>query len=91
MALVQHRTERRPDTPCGFAMQKFDISSVAVVTFFFRNNWVKSLADCNLLYSKEYGKFYGGIVSGFASYRISKCNISFSNFFVDNKESAEQK
>ena len=49
------------------------------------------MADCNLLYSKEYGKFYGGIVSGFASYRISECNISFSNFFADSEESAAQK
>lgn len=65
--------------------------SVAVVVFSFRDNRVKSLADWKLLYSKEYGKFYGGIVSGFASYGTPERSISFINYFADSKESAAQR
>ena len=65
--------------------------SVAVVAFSFRDKRVKSLEDWNQLYSKENGKFYGGIVGGFASYGISENDISFINYFTDSKESAAQK
>ena len=67
------------------------IHKVAVVAFSFRDNRVKSLADWNLLYSKENGRFYGGIVGSFASYGIPEENISFVNYFVDTKKSAKQK
>ena len=65
--------------------------SVAIVAFSFRDNRVKSLEDWNALYSKEGGMYYGGIVSGFASYGISEDNISFVNYFTDTKKSAAQK
>ena len=65
--------------------------SVAVVAFSFRDNRVKSLADWNLLYSKENGKLYNGITGGFASYGIPEENITFINYFADTKESAAQK
>lgn len=65
--------------------------SVAVVAFSFRDDRVKSLEDWNQLYSKENGKFYSGIVGGFASYGIAEENISFINYFADSKESAAQK
>lgn len=65
--------------------------SVAVVAFSFRDNRVKSLEDWNVLYSKESGMYYGGIVGGFVSYGISEDNISFVNYFMDTKESAAQK
>lgn len=65
--------------------------SVAVVVFSFRDNRVKSLADWNLLYSKENGKLYNGITSGFASYGVPEENITFVNYFADTKESAAQK
>lgn len=65
--------------------------SVAVIAFSFRDNRVKSLADWNLLYSKENGKFYGGITRGFVSYGIPECNITFVNYFADSKESAALK
>ena len=64
--------------------------SVAVVAFSFRD-CVKSIVDWNLLYSKEKGKYYGGITGGFASYGIPEENITFINYFADTKESATQK
>ena len=67
------------------------IHKVAVVAFSFRDNRVKSLADWNVLYSKENGRFYGGIVGGFTAYGIHEENISFVNYFADTKESAKQK
>ncbi len=65
--------------------------SVAVVAFSFRDNRVRSIADWNLFYSKESGKYYGGIVGGFASYGISERDITFINYFADTKESAARK
>ena len=67
------------------------IHKVAVVAFSFRDSRVKSLADWNVLYSKENGRFYSGIVGGFTSYGIPEENISFVNYFADTKESAKQK
>ena len=67
------------------------IHKVAVVAFSFRDSRVKSLADWNVLYSKENGRFYGGIVNGFTAYGIPEENISFVNYFADTKESAKQK
>ena len=67
------------------------IHKVAVVAFSFRDSRVKSLADWNVLYSKENGRFYGGIVGGFTAYGIHEENISFVNYFADTKESAKQK
>lgn len=64
---------------------------VAVVAFSFRDSRVKSLADWNILYSKENGRFYSGIVGGFTAYGIHEENISFVNYFADTKESAKQK
>ena len=65
--------------------------SVAVVAFSFRDNRVKSIADWNSLYSKENGKYYGGITGGFAAYGIPEENIAFINYFTDTRESAAQK
>lgn len=65
--------------------------SVAVVAFSFRDDRVKSITDWNLLYSKENGKYYDGIIGGFASYGIPEGNITFINYFTDTKESAAQK
>ncbi len=67
------------------------IHKVAVVAFSFRDSRVKSLADWNVLYSKENGRFYSGIVGGFTAYGIHEENISFVNYFADTKESAKQK
>lgn len=64
---------------------------VAVVALSFRDNRVKSLEDWNLLYSKESGKYYNGIVGGLASYGIPGDNITFINYFMDSEESAAQK
>ena len=65
--------------------------SVAVVAFSFRDNRVKSLSDWNALYDKKIGKFYNGIVGGFAAYGILEENIVFINYFTDTKETAAQK
>ena len=67
------------------------IHKVAVVAFSFRDNRVKSLADWNILYSKENGRFYGGIVGGFTAYGVPEENVSFINYFADTKESARKK
>ena len=64
---------------------------VAVVAFSFRDSRVKSLADWNLLYGKEQGRFYSGIIRGFGAYGISKESIEFINYFTDTKESAQNK
>lgn len=65
--------------------------SVAVVAFSFRDREVKNSKDWNLLYSKEKGIYYNGIVGGFTAYGISENNITFLNYFEDTKESAKQK
>ena len=65
--------------------------SVVVVAFSFRDERVKTLEDWNLLYSKENGKYYGGITGGFARYGISDDKIQFLNYFTDSKESAADK
>ncbi len=65
--------------------------SVVVVALSFRDNRVKSLEDWNLLYSKESGKYYDGIVGGFASYGIPEDNIAFINYFTNSEKSAAQK
>jgi hypothetical protein len=64
---------------------------VAVVAFSFRDGQAKSLADWDLLYSKEKGKYYGGIVGGLLSYGISEDNITFINYFADTRETANEK
>lgn len=66
-------------------------ASVAVVAFSFRDSEVKNSADWNLLYSKESGIYYNGIVGSFAAYGISESHITFVNYFEDTKESAVQK
>lgn len=65
--------------------------SVAVVAFSFRDREVKNSKDWDLLYSKENGIYYNGIVDGFTAYGISENNITFVNYFEDTKESAKQK
>lgn len=82
------------DTPWLYDELKHYIKpshSVAVIAFSFRDNRVKSLQDWNALYSKENGRFYGGIVDGFTAYGISEDKISFINYFTDTKESAAKK
>lgn len=66
-------------------------NKVAVVAFSFRDNRVKCTDDWNMLYGKEQGKFYGGIVGAFQSYGIPVENITFLNYFADTKESAVNK
>ena len=43
------------------------VHKVAVVAFSFRDSRVKSLEDWNVLYGKDNGRFYGGIVRGFSA------------------------
>lgn len=74
-------------------LKKYILSnySVAVIAFSFRDSEVKNSTEWNLLYSKEKGIYYRGIVSGFTAYGISEDNITFVNYFKDTKESAVQK
>ena len=65
--------------------------TVAVIALSFRDSRVKTLSDWNVLYSKEHGRFYDGIVGGFMSYGIAEDNIQFINCFTDTKESAKLK
>ena len=65
--------------------------TVAVVAFSFRDSHVQSVADWNLLYGRDKGKFYRGITAGFTSYGISESNITFVNYFTDTKKSAADK
>ena len=67
------------------------IHKVAVVAFSFRDSRVKSLSDWDILYSKENGRFYDGIVSGFTTYGVPEKNVSFINYFADTKKSAQEK
>jgi len=64
---------------------------VAVVAFSFRESRVRSLADWNALYGRDGGKFYGGIVGGFAAYGIPEENVVFINYFTDTGDSAKEK
>jgi uncharacterized membrane protein YkvA (DUF1232 family) len=62
--------------------------AVAVVAFSFRDNRVRTLSDWYALYGKASGKYYEGIVGGFAAYGVCEDNITFVNYFTDTKESA---
>lgn len=64
---------------------------VAVIAFSFRDNRVKNIDDWNLLYGREHGRFYTGIVESFSVYGIPEENITFINYFVDTKETAADK
>lgn len=66
-------------------------SKVAVVAFSFRDNCVRGLEDWNMLYGRENGRIYHGIVKAFASYGILENDISFLNYFSDDKTSAANK
>lgn len=65
--------------------------SVAVVAFSFRDNRVQSSGDWDLLYGKKNGKYYAGLIGGFAAYGIPESSISFVNYFADTKGSAAEK
>lgn len=65
--------------------------TVAVVTFAFRDDRIRSAADWNGLYGREDGKYYRGIVDGFASYGIIEEDVTFLNYFTDSKEDARDK
>ncbi|MCD7859265.1 MAG: Type 1 glutamine amidotransferase-like domain-containing protein [Firmicutes bacterium] len=64
---------------------------VAVIALSYRDNRVKSLEDWNVLYGKDNGRFYGGIVGGFSAYGISEDNMVFLNDFTDSRETAKRK
>lgn len=64
---------------------------VTVIPFSFRDNQVKNSDEWNTLYGKMDGKIYRKIVRGFSAYDIPEYNISFVNYFIDTKESAQQK
>ena len=64
---------------------------VAVVAFSFRDSRVKNNSDWQLLYGKEQGNFYGGIIGSLCSYGIKEENITFLNYFEDTKETAKNK
>ncbi len=64
---------------------------VAVIALAYRDNRVKNLDDWNVLYDKNNGKYYNGIVDGLTAYGISVDNIKFINYFTDSKETAKQK
>ena len=65
--------------------------SVAVIAFSFRDSEVKNSTEWNLLYSKEKGIYYRGIVSGFTAYGISENNITFVNYFEGYKRVCKTK
>ena len=64
---------------------------VAVIPFAFRDSRVKTAQDWDGLYSKDSGRFFGGIVGAFASYGIPADNVTFLNYFTDSKETARDK
>ncbi|MCD7824161.1 MAG: Type 1 glutamine amidotransferase-like domain-containing protein [Oscillospiraceae bacterium] len=64
---------------------------VAVIALAYRDSRVKNLKDWNVLYDKDNGKYYNGIVGGLTAYGISEDNIEFINYFTDSKETAKRK
>ena len=64
---------------------------IVIVAFSFRDSQVQSVADWDLLYSKENGRFYHAITHGFAPYGIPEESITFINYFTDTNESAAKK
>lgn len=60
---------------------------VAIVAFSFRDDRIASLADWNAVYGKT-GKYYGGLIGGFAAYGIPEENITIINYFADSHASA---
>ncbi len=44
---------------------------VAVIALAYRDSRVKNLEEWNVLYGKDNGKYYGGIVDGLKAYGIS--------------------
>lgn len=66
-------------------------SRVVVIAFSFRDSRAHNNDEWNMLYGKEQGKYYSGIVQSLQSYGVSESNITFLNYFRDTKETATQK
>ena len=64
---------------------------VAVIAFSFRDHMVHDSHDWDLLYGKNTGKYYSGIVNSLCFYGIPEENITFVNYFTDTEASAAEK
>ncbi|CEH34356.1 Type 1 glutamine amidotransferase-like domain-containing protein [Romboutsia lituseburensis] len=59
---------------------------VLIVPLSFDNRKISSDEDWQKSYNPNYGKYYKEVVSPFASYGIREDNISWINYFTDEKE-----
>lgn len=66
-------------------------SRVAVVAFSFRESQVASQEDWDALYSRENGRYYGGIVNPLLAYGVDEGNVTFVDYYRDSRESAAEK
>ena len=64
---------------------------VAVVAFSFRESQVGSAADWDALYSRENGRYYGGIVQPLLAFGMAEENVTFVDYYRDTRETAAEK
>lgn len=62
----------------------------AVAAFSFRENQVANAAEWDALYSRERGRYYGGIVQPLLAYGIAEDDVRFINYFADTRETAAE-
>lgn len=58
-------------------------SKVVVLPFSFSKEWIRNLQEWDNAYSREYGKYYSGIVDPFLSFGVKEENIVWLNYFKD--------
>ncbi|MDK2584565.1 Type 1 glutamine amidotransferase-like domain-containing protein [Romboutsia sedimentorum] len=64
---------------------------VLVFPLSFDDNQISSDEDWQKAYNPNYGKYYNEVVSPFASYGIRECNISWINYFLNEKENIRER
>ena len=64
---------------------------VAIVALSFRDSQAHDAESWNGLYSRDGGRYYGGMVNALCAYGVSEDDISFVNYFADSRDEAAAK
>ena len=65
-------------------------SRVAVIAFSFRESQISSAQEWDALYSRDGGRYYGGIVRPLLAYGVAEENVRFINYFTYSCEMAAE-